>query len=40
MSDETLYYLIIFLGVILGAFLSIGVLTALNKFIKHKEKQG
>jgi len=37
MSDETLYYLIIFIGIILGAFLSIGVLTALNKFIK---KQG
>ena len=40
MNDELTYYLIIFMGILLGAVISIGVLTLLNKTIGHKEKQG
>ena len=40
MNEELTYYLIIFLGIILGAVISIGVLAFLNKTFGHKEKQG
>ena len=39
MNEELTYYLIIFLGIILGAGISVIVLTILNKTFSHKEKE-
>ncbi|WP_297452949.1 hypothetical protein [Persephonella sp.] len=40
MNEELTYYLIIFLGIILGAGINVIVLTILNKTFGHKEKEG